>query len=203
MSKIDFKKERKDLYRPSAKEVSVVDVPAMNYLMIDGCGDPGTSKEFEASIETLYPLAYTLKFMSKQGANAQDYVVPPMEGLWWADDMTAFKEFRRDEWKWTLMIMQPEFISEAMVSEAFDTVRKKKSPALLDSVRFERFDEGESVQIMHLGPYQDQGPNVDRLHEKMKELKKRHHHKHHEIYLSDPRRCAPEKLKTVIRHAVR
>lgn len=203
MSKIDFKKERKDLYRPSAKVVSVVDVPAMNYLMIDGCGDPGTSKEFEAAMESLYPLAYTLKFMSKLGPTAQDYVVPPLEGLWWADDMSAFVEQRRDEWKWTLMIMQPEFISKEMFKQAVETVREKKKPAMLDSVRFERFDEGESVQILHVGPYQDEGPNVIRLHEKIEELGKKHAHKHHEIYLSDPRRSAPEKLKTVLRQAMR
>lgn len=203
MSKIDFKKERKDLYRPSAKDVSIVDVPAMNFLMVDGLGDPGTSKDFEAAIESLYPLAYTLKFMSKLGPAAQDYVVPPLEGLWWADDMSAFVERRRDEWRWTLMIMQPEFITKERVAEATETVRKKKAPVMLDAVRFERFDEGESAQILHVGPFDDEGPNVVRIHDKIAELGKVHAHKHHEIYLSDPRRCSPEKLKTVLRQAMR
>lgn len=203
MNKIDFKKQRKDLFNPSAKAVSVVTVPAMNFLMLDGMGDPATSKSFEASMEALYPMAFTLKFMSKQGPIGQDYVVPPLEGLWWADDMMAFKEMRRDEWKWTLMIMQPDFVSEEMVDEARAVVRKKKAPALLDLMRFETFTEGESVQVMHLGPYDTQGPKVDAMHEKIADLGKEHFHKHHEIYLSDPRRCAPEKLKTVLRQAIR
>ncbi len=203
MSKIDFKKERKDLYRPSAKEVSVVTVPAMNFLMVDGCGDPGTSKDFEAAMESLYPLAYTLKFMSKLGPAAQDYVVPPLEGLWWADDMDAFGEGRRDEWKWTLMIRQPDFISESMFAEAVENVRKKKAPALLDAVRLEAFEEGEAAQLMHIGPYNTEGPSVMRVHAKIEELGKKPALKHHEIYLSDPCRVAPEKLKTVLRQAMR
>ncbi|MDQ8187177.1 GyrI-like domain-containing protein [Pelagicoccus sp. SDUM812002] len=203
MSKIDFKKDRKALYQPSAKAVSVVNVPAMNFLMIDGVGDPGRSKEFGESMESLYPLAYTLKFMSKLGPTAQDYVVPPLEGLWWADDMNAFIERRRDEWRWTLMIMQPDFVSEEMFAEAVDAVRKKKNPALLESVRFECFEEGESAQILHVGPFEEEGPNVTRVHEKIEELGKQRFNKHHEIYLSDPRRTAPEKLKTVLRQAMR
>ncbi|MDQ8199364.1 GyrI-like domain-containing protein [Pelagicoccus enzymogenes] len=203
MSKIDFKKEYKDLYRPSAREVSVVVVPAMNFLMIDGVGDPGSSKEFEAAMEALYPMAYSLKFMSKLGPTAQDYVVPPLEGLWWADDMNAFAEGRRDEWKWTLMIMQPGFVSKAMYEEALVSVRKKKDPALLDRVRFEPYEEGESVQLLHIGPFEEEGPSVARLHDKIDELGKKRFHKHHEIYLSDPRRAAPEKLKTVLRQAMR
>ncbi|MDQ8183289.1 GyrI-like domain-containing protein [Pelagicoccus sp. SDUM812005] len=203
MDKIDFKKERKDLYAPSAKEVSVVDVPAMNFLMIDGAGDPGTSKAFMESIEALYPLAYTLKFMAKLGPVGQDYVVPPLEGLWWADDMGAFVEGRRDEWKWTLMIMQPEFVSQAMFEEAVVTVRKKKNPPLLESVRWERFEEGESAQILHVGPFDEEGPKIARVHERIEQLGKRLALKHHEIYLSDPRRTAPEKLRTVLRQAMR
>ncbi|MBK1877342.1 GyrI-like domain-containing protein [Pelagicoccus mobilis] len=201
MTKVDFKRERKELYRPSTKEVSLVEVPAMNFLMIDGEGDPGKGGEFELAIEALYPLAYSLKFMSKQSESGQDYVVPPMEGLWWADDMSAFLEQRRDEWKWTLMIMQPDFIRDEMVESAFETVRKKKRPEFLDRVRFESFDEGTSVQIMHIGPYSEEGPNIQRLHAKIDELGKTHNHKHHEIYLSDPRRAAPEKLKTVLRQS--
>ncbi|WP_221774557.1 GyrI-like domain-containing protein [Pelagicoccus albus] len=153
MTKIDFKKEWKHLYRPSAKEVSVVDVPRMKFLKIDGLGDPNESPDFEAGLEALYPLAYTLKFMAKTSPVQQDYVVPPLEGLWWADDMSAFQEKRREEWKWTLMIMQPEFVTDEMFEEALLKVREKKAPASLDKVRFESYDEGPSVQIMHLGPY--------------------------------------------------
>lgn len=203
MSKLDFKKELKELYRPSAKAVSVVDVPTMNFLMVDGCGDPGSSQEFANAMETLYPMAFTLKFMSKLGQQAHDFVVPPLEGLWWADDMSAFVERRRDEWKWTLMIMQPDFITRPMYKEALEKVRKKKAPRLLDRLRLESFAEGESVQILHIGSFDEEGPNVRRLHDKIEELGKTHAHKHHEIYLSDPRKTAPEKLRTVLRQAMR
>ncbi|EDY81956.1 hypothetical protein VDG1235_1576 [Verrucomicrobiia bacterium DG1235] len=203
LTKVDLKKDLKELYRPSSKEVSVVEVLSMNFLMIDGIGDPNTSKDFERAMETLYPLAYGLKFMSKLGEVAKDFVVMPLEGLWWADDMSAFAEKRRDEWKWTLMIMQPDFITREMFDEAVETVRKKKSPALLDLARFESFDEGAAAQIMHIGPFDEEGPSVERIHAKIEELGKKRALKHHEIYLSDPRRTAPEKLKTVLRQAMR
>ena len=202
-TKIDFKKELKELYKPSSKEVSVVEVPEMNFLMIDGSGDPSKTPDFETAIEALYPLAFNLKFMSKLGDVALDYVVMPLEGLWWADDMSAFTEGRRDEWKWTLMIMQPEFVTKAMFDEAVEKVRKKNAPAKLDAVRFERYEEGSAVQILHIGPFDEEGPNVMRLHAKIDELEKAPALKHHEIYLSDPRRTAPEKLKTVLRQAMR
>lgn len=203
ITKIDFKKELKELYKPSAKNIAIVEVPEMNFLMIDGIGDPGTSKRFAQAMEALYPLAYTLKFMAKLGPLESDYVVMPLEGLWHADDLSAFKEDRKDEWKWTLMIMQPDFVTREMFDEAVEKVRQKKNPALLDDVRFEPYAEGESVQIIHVGPYNEVGPTVEKLHAFIDQQGKQPALRYHEIYLSDPRRTAPEKLKTVVRQPMR
>ncbi len=197
MEKIDYKKTLKHLYRPSAKKVEFVDVPRMNFLMIDGQGDPGASTAFQDAIQALYPLAYTLKFMAKE--TGADYVVPPLEALWWADDMTAFCEHRKGEWKWTVMLMQPECITRGMVETAIRTVRDKKNPAALSRVRFEAFAEGRCAQTLHIGPFEDEGPTVARVHAFIIENGGALRDQHHEIYLSDIRRAAPENWKTVIR----
>lgn len=199
MQKIDFKKDLKHLYGPKAKDVAVVDVPAMNFLMIDGEGDPNTAPAFAEAIEALYGVSYTLKFTVKKGDMAIDYGVMPLEALWWGDDPKVFTDGRKDEWKWTVMIMQPEFITAAMVDEAMDAVEKKKSPPALRKLRFESFAEGPSAQILYVGPYDAEGPTIARLHDFIESEggQKRGHH--HEIYLNDARRTAPEKLKTVIR----
>ena len=131
MEKIDYKKELKHLYKPSAKKVEVVDVPKMNFLMIDGEGDPNKSQSFQDAIDVLYPLSYALKFMIKRGEIAVDYGVLPLEGLWWADDMSTFSVENKDGWKWTLMIMQPDFVTNEMVQEAIEQIRAKKDPASL------------------------------------------------------------------------
>src|SRR5690242_12034049 len=136
MEQIDYKKQLKHLYGPSARKVEIVDVPQMNFLMVDGEGDPNTSKSFSDAIEALYPLSYTLKFMVKNGSKGADYIVMPLEALWWADDMSAFSTGNKDAWKWTLMIMQPEFITPAMVEEAMAEVARKKQPVALPCVRF-------------------------------------------------------------------
>lgn len=197
--KIDYKKEFKELYQPSAKEVAIVTVPKMDFLMIDGQGEPGVSQAFLDATGALYPLAYTIKFMVKAMPDATDYVVPPLEGLWWADDMTAFGERRYDEWKWTLMIMQPPSVTKELFDKAFAQVKAKKVPAALARVRFEAYDEGKCVQIMHIGPFDQEGPTLEKAHAKVQELGKKLRLKHHEIYLSDPCRTAPERLKTVLR----
>ena len=203
MEKIDFKKELKQLYNPSARSYSLVDVPAMNFLMIDGEGAP-SSPAYADSIEALYAMSFTLKFMSKEQVE-KDYVVMPLEGLWWADDMNVFRtEYaNKDQWKWTSMIMQPDWISQAMVDGAVDKVRESKNPAGLAHLRYERFEEGKAVQIMHIGPYADEGPTIVRMHDEfIPDQGLVENGKHHEIYLSDPRRTAPERLRTVIRHPV-
>lgn len=199
MEKIDYKKQLKHLYGPSAKKVEIVDVPQMHFLMVDGEGDPNTAKSFSDAIEALYPLSYTLKFMVKQGKKGVDYGVLPLEALWWADDMSAFATGKKDAWKWTVMIMQPEFITLKMVKEATEEVERRKKPVSLPLVRFETFKEGKAAQIMHIGPFSEEGPTIEKVHSFIENNGSRRMGKHHEIYLSDIRRAAPEKWKTIVR----
>jgi hypothetical protein len=200
MDKIDYKKKLKHLYNSSAKVPSVVEVPDMKFLMIDGEGDPNTSQCFKDAVEALYSTAYTLKFMLKP-ANLlpYDYVVPPLEGLWWMDDMNLFSLENKYMWKWTLMIMQPEFITEEHVANAIKKAGAKKSLPALPGIRFEKYAEGLSAQIMHIGPFAEEGPTIEKLHRFIQENGYQRNEKHHEIYLSDFRKTAPEKLKTIIR----
>jgi len=199
--KIDLKKEL-DCYAATRSEFRILEVPPANYLMIDGEGDPNTPVFAEAT-ESLYPLAYTIKFASKRELG-RDYVVPPLEGLWWADDMAAFTA-RRDKsrWSWTLLIMQPEWIDAAFVEQARETVRTKKAPPRLDDIRFETLDEGLCVQTLHVGSFDDEAPVLARMHHEFIPANGlRMTGRHHEIYLSDPRRTAPEKLRTILRQPV-
>ena len=198
MEKIDYKKELKHLYRPTTKQVEVVEVPKMNFLMIDGDGGPN-HPTFQNAIEVLFPLSYTLKFMIKKSDIGIDYGVLPLEGLWWADDMSSFIKDKKDDWKWTLMIMQPELVKKEMVVKAIEEVRKKKNPVALPLVRFESFSEREVAQIMHIGPFSEEGPTVEKVHTFIENSSKQLSGKHHEIYLSDIRRTAPARLKTIIR----
>lgn len=198
MEKLDLKKQLKHLYGPSAKEVVGLDVPKLNFLMIDGEGDPNNSKEYSEAIEALYLVSYALKFMVKKGGMDIDYGVMPLEGLWWADDMKNFSVADKSTWKWTMMMMQPEFVSREMFEEAISAVEKKKNPAALPLMRFEGFDEGKCAQILHIGPFSEEGPTIEKVHEFIDERSKRRG-KHHEIYLSDIRRADPAKWKTVIR----
>jgi len=198
--KVDLRKELKHLYNPSAKEVSVVDVPEMNFLMVDGEGDPNTSEWYGQAVEALYAVSYALKFMVKKGDAGVDYAVMPLDGLWWADDMSRFSTSDKDAWKWTMMIMQPEFVTVEQFEEAKGQTEKKKvSLTALASMGFEAFREGRAAQILHVGPFADEGPNIEKIHRFIEELGHERTGKHHEIYLSDPRRTAPERLKTVIR----
>jgi hypothetical protein len=202
MAKTDVKKELKHLYRPSAKEVSVVDVPEMGFLMIDGQGDPNTSQEYQEAIEALYTVAYQIKFMVKGRDPELDFVVPPLEGLWWSENMADFATGNKDAWSWTAMIYQPDHVTGEVFEEAVQQVREKKDPAALPLLRLERYHEGLSVQILYFGPWAEEGPTIERLHSFARDQGYQLRGKHHEIYLSDPRRTAPEKLKTVIRQPV-
>ena len=202
MKKLDLKKELKHLYSPSPKEPVLVDVPDMNFLMVDGAGDPNTAQEYKDSIEVLYAMSYTLKFMVKKENPEHDYMVMPIEGLWWGDDPNFLLVGEKDTWNWTSMIMQPEFVTEKHVAGAVEQVKEKKDPVALPKCRFEAFHEGLSAQIMHIGPYAEEEPTIKRLHAFIEEQGHRPRGKHHEIYLSDPRRAAPEKLKTVVRQPV-
>jgi hypothetical protein len=203
MAKIDLKKELKNLYVPSAKEVTLIDVPEMNFIMIDGQGSP-ESEQYSQAIQALYPIAYTIKF-DKKKADGTDFTVMALEGLWWADD---FKDFDpetgdRNKWQWTMMMMQPDFITKKDFETAREAAAKKKPNPLIAKVRFERFKEGKSVQIMHLGPYSAEAPDIQKMHRKIKEIGGKLFGKHHEIYLSDPRRGDPSKIKTVLRQPYR
>jgi len=200
--KIDFKKELKHLYKPSEKEVRIVDIPSMNFLMIDGVGNPNTSQEYTDAVETLYAVSYALKFIIKKGETAIDYGVMPLEGLWWVDDMAKFSIENKDVWKWTSMIMQPTYVIVDLVEQAVEQVKKKKNPSAISKLRFESFSEGLSVQIMHIGPFSAEGLTIEKIHIFAKENDYELRDKHHEIYLNDPRKIAPEKMKTIIRQPI-
>ena len=207
MAKIDLKKENKELYNPSTEEISLVNVPEMNFLMIDGQGDPNTSKEYQDAMETLFPVSYKTKFISKK-EKSQDYVVMPLEGLWWVDNMEDFTIEDKSGWKWTVMMRQPDFVTRSMINKAMDEVEKKKDPPALSKIRFESLNEGLCAQIMHIGPYSEEGSTVERLHNFIHEKEydfdgSRPREKHHEIYLSDMRRTKPERLRTIIRQPIR
>lgn len=203
MKKLDLKKQWKQLYETKPGAIVAVEVPPLTYLMVDGEGDPNSSKIFQEAIEALYSLSYALKFAVKKGSRAIDYGVMPLEGLWWADDPRAFYEAKKSTWKWTAMIVQPEFITKAQVAAAIEEVRKKKNPAALDRVRFETLTEGLSAQVLYVGPFADEGPAIQRMHDFIHASGKELRGKHHEIYMSDPRRTAPEKLKTILRQPMR
>ena len=200
MKKVDYKKELKHLYGSSSKKVVIVEVPSMNYFMVDGEGGPA-AESYQQAIEALYGLSFTVKFDVKKGVGL-DYTVMPLEGLWWAKDITAFSADRKDEWQWKMMIMQPDHVTAKHVNAATKQLREKKNPLALDKIRFESYHEGLSVQILHIGPYDDEGPTIAQMHKFIDENGYQLHMKHHEIYLSDPRRSKPEKLKTVLRQPI-
>lgn len=202
MEKVDFKKEYANLYKPTAKVVGLVDVPVFNFLMIDGQGDPNTSESYRHAVEALFSLSYTLKFMLKKSDNAVDYAVMPLEGLWWADDLSAFTANQKNLWKWTMMIMQPHYVDKDLVGKAIKELQKKKDLPSLQHVRFEAFNEGLCAQILHVGPFSEEGPSVEKVHQFI-ESKGLLSGKHHEIYLSDIRRASPEKWKTIIRQPMK
>jgi hypothetical protein len=202
MKNLDLKKEMKQHYAPLTKEVVVVDVPAMHYLMVDGEGNPNTSPDYRQAVQALYPLAYNVRAICK--AAGQSFTVMPLEGLWWFKSQPiadfVMTEADKDRFLWTMMILMPDFVTDEMVMQARQSVAAKQDvPVLLDSVRFAVYAGGEAVQIMHIGPYADEGPNIKKLHDHIAEQGWALSGKHHEIYLSDPRRAAPEKMRTVIR----
>ena len=216
--KYDVKREHPELYAPSAKEFAIVAVPAMRYLAVDGHGDPNTASSYADAVAALFGVAYALKFAGRR-AHGRDVVVAPLEGLWWADDPAAFVARDKGSWSWTMLIAQPDWIDEDAVAEAVDAMRAKQAeqamgakgendgngvnPAL-DLLRLEHLHEGPSVQILHVGSYDDEAPTLARLHDEwMPQHGLTFNGPHHEVYLSDARRTAPEKLRTVLRQPVR
>lgn len=201
LQKIDLKTALSALYNAPRGRFVIVDVPPMSYLAVEGEGDPNTSPAYEAAIETLYAASYTLKFLTK-AAMGRDYVVPPLEGLWWADDMDDFAARRKDRWRWRMMIATPDFIDEPVALRAVEKARAKGKA--LEAVRFERLEEGRSVQALHVGSYDEEGPALEALHKRFLPANGlAPAGLHHEIYLNDPRRTPAEKLRTLLRQPVR
>lgn len=203
----DFKKEYKDLYMPKDKPV-LIEVPAMNFIMVDGSGDPNNNHCFEQAVELLYGLSFTIKMSKMKGNQPEgyfEYVVPPLEGLWWIDE-GGFSFEKRDNWKWTLMIRQPGFVNEEVFKWACGELVKKKRELPTENARFEALDEGLCVQIMHIGPYSTEPETMKKINDFVAREGLRDRlgagGKHHEIYISDPRKSKPENMKTVLRHPV-
>ena len=201
VSKLDFAKEQRELYRPGS-EFELVDVPEMTFLAIDGAGDPNSVPAYAAAVAALYTASYAIKFHSKRELD-RDYVVAPLEGLWWADDYKNFAQLDKSEWFWTMLIRQPDWImTEELQGLVEATSLKKKSDTIAD-LRVETITEGLCVQVMHVGSYDDEAPTIARLHnEYIPQHGLAEIGRHHEIYLGDPRRSAPEKLRTVLRQPV-
>lgn len=201
MEKVDLKKNLKPLYAPKPGKFVDVDVPPLQYLMIDGEGSPGEAPAYARAVEWLYSVSYPIKFHSKNELG-RDYTVMPLEGIWWADDMTAYTTGDREQWKWTMMILQPEWISADMLALFMEKAQGKLGDPP-ETIRLETIEEGRSLQTLHLGPFADEGPVLAHLHNAlMPKLGLTFNGNHHEIYLSDPRRVAPEKLKTILRQPV-
>jgi len=199
MEKLDLKKSMQPLYQPSARKVVEVDVPEARFLMVDGTGDPNTSPDYAAAIEALYAVAYAIKFAVRKGPLAIDYGVMPLEGLWWADDPASFTTGSKQDWKWTMMICQPAFVTAGLIEQTIAEVRARKNPPALDRLRVDTLVEGRCAQILHVGPFTEEGPTVEKLHQFIAahgQMRGRHH----EIYLSNIRKAAPQNWKTILRH---
>ncbi|WP_257457137.1 GyrI-like domain-containing protein [Archangium lipolyticum] len=204
MDKYDIKKAHRELYAPPSKEFTVVEVPELRYLAVDGRGDPNTSAAYANAVEALYGVAYALKFASKSTLG-RDFVVGPLEGLWRADDPSVFVTRHKEGWEWTMMISQPDWLTEEMVEAAIDAVaRKRGENAALGKLRLFSLAEGTCVQILHIGSYDDETPTLERLHHRyLPDNGLAFNGDHHEIYLSDARRTAPARLKTILRQPVK
>ena len=200
--KVDLKKSL-DSYQARHLEFRVLDVPSLQYLMVDGHGDPNTAAEYADALGALYPTAYGIKFASKQDLG-RDYVVPPLEALWWASDMDTFSTARdKSQWDWTAMIMVPDWITSDMFDDAVARAAAKSRPTSLDRVRFERLDEGRCVQTLHIGSYDDEAEVLAELHHDfIPNAGLQMTGKHHEIYLSDARKVEPAKRRTILRQPV-
>lgn len=201
MEKLDLKKSRKELFSAFHNRFVPIDVPPVSYLMVDGHGDPNRVPEYKRAVESLYATAYTIKFLCK--AEGRDFVVPPLEGLWSARDPESFTARRKDEWDWTMMIMMPDFVDEASFQRARGRAAEKLG-AISESLRLDTLEEGLCLQALHIGSYDEEGPLLAKLHNEIMPAERyAFAGRHHEIYLGDPRKTAPEKLKTLLRQPVR
>ncbi len=203
MEKYDIKVAHRELYAPKGRDFHIVEVPPLTYLAVDGSGDPTTSPQYAAAVEALYTLAYTTKARSRT-RHGRDFVVAPLEGLWRAEDMSAFVRRGKAAWQWTMLIALPDWVTGDDVDAARADARRRKDLPTLDRVAVRTLTEGTSVQILHIGPYDDEGPTIERLHRTyLPEHGLVPDGDHHEIYLSDPRRTAPARLRTILRQPVR
>ena len=201
MPRIDLRRERAALYS-ATRAPAYVDVPALPYLMIDGHGDPNTEPEYAAAVQALYSVAYTLRFALKRLPEPVDAPVMPLEGLWWTADMATFTTEDKSAWDWTLMIAVPDLVTASDVESARAAAARKHPDGSVRAVRLELFAEGRSAQVLHVGPYSAEGPTVAALHAFIAAHGQALAGKHHEIYLGDPRRSAPERLRTIVRQPV-
>lgn len=202
MEKLDLKKQHKALYNPPKGRFDIIDVPPLQYVRLDGAGDPNTAEAYQTGVAWLYSVSYAIKFAAKAEL-ARDYVVGPMEALWWADDMSTFVTRKKSDWRWTIMILQPDFVTAALFGKAVGKAGKKLG-APPPSLRLDSYHEGPSVQTLHIGSYDDEAPTLARLHRDFLPANGlTETGLHHEIYLSDPRKVPAEKLKTILRQPVR
>jgi len=201
--KLDYKKEFPDLYKPSLKEPTIIKIPKMMFFMIDGTGDPNTSDEYKEVVQLLYNISYALKMkVIKKETPSKDYVVPPLEGLWYMPKMEEWSMDEKDKWEWTMMIRIPDFVKDSQIKKAMKILKETKNPDSFSKLRYEQYDEGTCVQIMYLGPYDEEPPTIKKIHQFAKKNGYNLNGHHHEIYLSDPRRVEPERLKTILRHPI-
>ena len=203
MSLTDLRKDFKQLFSASAKKPAIVDVPKLKYLTYDGEGHPADNEAFQKGFEALFSIGYTLKFTLKYSPSELDFKVMPPEALYWTADETPLSDAPSEQWRWRLMIAVPDFIDGVKVREARQTIKRKKGLTSVDHLRLRTFREGKTLQLMHIGPYDQEGPTIERMCEFAAENGLRIDGKHHEIYCSDPRRTAPEKLKTILRLPVK
>jgi hypothetical protein len=185
------------LYRATTTP-QLVQVPALRFLCLDGHGDPNTSPAYTAAVQALYSVSYAAKFAVKK-AGGPEFKVSPLEGLWWAEDMSTFLTGDKSEWDWTMMIRQPDAVTGDLVARLADEVAANKSMPVAKELRLISFEEGAAAQVLHVGPYDTEGPTIARLHEFIQEQGFTLDGRHHEVYLGDPRRSAPERLRTIVR----
>ena len=201
--KLDYKKEFPDLYKPSLKTPVIIKIPEMMFFMIDGIGDPNTAQEYKDAVETLYNISYALKMkVIKKETPSKDYVVPPLEGLWYMPKMEKWSMEDKTKWEWTMMIRIPDFVKDSQIKKAMKIVKETKNPPSFSKLRYELYNEGICVQIMYLGAYDEEPPTIKKIHQFAEKNGYNLNGHHHEIYLSDPRRVEPERLKTILRQPI-
>ncbi len=197
MTAVDLSKAYREHYT-ARQDPETVDVPVRSYLMIDGKGDPGTDQSYVDAVSALYPIAYGIRAALKKSTGDADKVMP-LEGLWWAENMSRFRDLHRSEWLWTMMILQPDVVTPELADETITRTTNAKKLVSGHLVRFESMGDGLAAQVLHRGPYAEEAPTINRLHLYIAEQGFQLRGKHREIYLTDPLKSAPANMRTVIR----